>query len=83
MLKNKLEKEVNEYLITKNRLVVEAKEIGKFKYEILHHIDYLTIKHIKCKKINASFEPSYSNQGDDFIFRGIYAITFIIYKSKN
>ena len=62
-VKNKLEKTIQDYLILKDRELIQAMDIHKISTAVLDSIDRFHIANPKCKKIEAHFETN-TNDGD-------------------
>lgn len=87
VLQNKLQKDVYEYLKSKDRQVIESKNVKEFQENILNGILALELLNPKCKSINAHWSESGSKYGlaDDYVlyFGAGNICVFQIYAATN
>lgn len=79
--KNRLEKALEDLLRNKNRQVIESKELGAFKNDMLRSIEELNILHPRCNPIKASWSLGYSSK-DDFHLDGVFVCQFYLYAEQ-
>ena len=77
--KNKLEKEVSEYIKTLDRTLVHETDLPKFKEEFLKNIDDISKKHPRCKPLKPYWDE---RRNSDIFLSGIYFNHFTIYHVK-
>ena len=79
--KNKLHKELKQFLVEQNRTFLPSETAPeRFKTLVLDKIEELNNKHTRCKPIKATFwQPSFEN---DIRLDGVFVCTFKLLNVK-
>lgn len=83
--RNKLDEAIRTMLFTKNRLIIDVKNIEDFKHEILDEIKKLEEEFKRCKPVKAHWWLPGINKGDfalGFDGNGSVICSFSIYKAN-
>jgi hypothetical protein len=75
--KNKLQKEIHDYLDSLNGKMIDAVDIKDCAKLIEQEIDKINKMHKKCKPVNV--RVVYSNYNKGYMISGLDSMTFIIY----
>lgn len=79
--KNKLEKAIQEFIKTNDRLLIDGKDLSQFKNQIIQHINFLNEEHRRCSSKRSSwFNSSSDSKIKDFGLGGIECIAFYIHE---
>lgn len=77
--KNKLEKEVAEYLKSIDRTLVHKGNLVAFKESVIEKIEEFNKKHTRCKPLKPTWDDRRNN---DIFLSGVYFNHFTIYHVK-
>ena len=91
---NQLQTAIQQFILSKNRMIIDSGKIGKFLDEIINGIEDLNKRFPRCTPLRASFwQPEQIAKYSDYhlsiqeektgVFNGITLITFSLYASKN
>lgn len=84
-LNNKLEKAINEYLQTQERLVINDIDLELFKSSILLKIAELNVGHPRCNSIKCGWwnhGKLFDSPNNDWQLTGFSPVHFFLYASK-
>ena len=79
MLKKKLDKAVSDFLYEKNRLVIEAEDLEKYKEEVINGIEVNNKMYSRCKPIKATWW----NHRDNEWQLSVGFLTLCLHAAKN
>lgn len=78
--KNNLEKAVQEYLRSLDRILIDKKDLSQFKQDVLNNIVKLNREHHRCKPVEIRWWDGLTK--GDWMISGFPRTTFIIYIVK-
>lgn len=82
--KNKLDKAIQEFIKQNDRLLIDSKDLKKFKESIIQHINFLNQEFKNCTPKAASwFDAGQTRYCKDYGLSGIESVAFYIHEIKN
>ncbi|MFC7346009.1 hypothetical protein ACFQO9_04660 [Chryseobacterium zhengzhouense] len=82
--KNKLEKAIQDFITQNDRLLIDSKDLKKFKESIIQHINFLNQEFKNCTPKSASwFDAGQTRDCKDYGLSGIECVAFYIHEIKN
>ena len=82
--KNKLEKAIQDFITQNDRLLIDSKDLKKFKEGIIQHIHFLNQEFKNCTPKSASwYNAGASSNLKDYGISGVDCIAFYIHEIKN